>query len=136
MLAVSWLLGVHLVALVVLLVSPFDFFLVSLSIAGLLASFVHGWKSCVTHSLRDMPSTLVWQSGDRLQLVLASGAVRPARLLRQALVLPWLVVLHYRVQDRTRRLAVFADMPDPDGWRRLRVRLRLMLSTSPDSEAH
>ena len=62
-----------------------------------------------------------WHAG------LADGREVQAQQLAEALIHPWLVILHLRPSAGGRRLTVpiAADMLDPDGHRRLRVRLNL-----------
>lgn len=59
--------------------------------------------------------------------LLQSGHWQPVQLQASSLVLPWLVVLHYRAEGQwfSRTLCLPADSLDADTHRRLRVRLRL-----------
>jgi len=48
----------------------------------------------------------------------------PVELSPDTLVLPWLVVLRYRVEAQPRRCVILSDSLDRDGFRRARVWLR------------
>jgi hypothetical protein len=69
-------------------------------------------------------AVLCWDAG-RWELDSGRGA-RPIQPLRGCRVTPWAVLLTWREPGgKPGRLWIFADAVDPDGWRRLRVRLRL-----------
>ena len=89
------------------------------------------WWHWHRHALRVHPDTirkLYWGPGQECRLRLVSGQQLRATLLPQAVVLRWLVILHFRGPGRQQRdLVVLPDMLSGTRFRRLRVRLRTAL---------
>ncbi|MEA2092954.1 MAG: protein YgfX [Pseudomonadota bacterium] len=91
---------------------------------ALLLAYIHARRSHVLRTRPDSIRELVWDSGNHWRLGLQSGTITRASLLPYVFIHPWLVILHFKRQDgRRSRLVLFADMLDPDDFRRLRVRL-------------
>jgi toxin CptA len=100
----------------------------SLPVAALALSVVLSWlRSRRRGVLRDDPdaiASLVWEAGNRWQLIMRSGKQTGAALRPFVFMQPWLVILDFRRDDGGRaRLVLLPDMLDRETFRRLRVRL-------------
>jgi hypothetical protein len=70
-------------------------------------------------------TSLVW-GRDASWEIGRAGGVEPARLGKEAVVTPYLVIVPLQLESGRRlHLPILADMLDPTTFRRLRVRLRL-----------
>ena len=118
---------VHLASIAVL---PFVGLPLWLQVLGLLAAVTSLWWQWSRHvSRRRSPlQVFVWQRGHDCDLVDSSGTIRKGSLLPQAFIMPWLVLLHYKIGRRRHSLFILPDMLPADTFRRLRVRLL----TQPD----
>jgi hypothetical protein len=86
------------------------------------------WRRHATRVHRDAIRQLQLVGGSDCRLRLASGQLVAATLLPQAVVLQWLVILHFRGPGRKRHhLVILPDMLAPAMFRQLRVRLRIAL---------
>ena len=66
-----------------------------------------------------------WKEDDEWVLRQRSGREVTARLAADTFFRPWLIVLNFRAECPIPALVLFADEPDAQTHRRLRVRLRL-----------
>ena len=123
-----WLVLTHGLALLIpaLIGAP-----VLLSVTLVTAILVSLYRSYQLHARRSHPdaiSRVVWEAAAECQLTWRSGKQQPAKLQPRAFVMPWLVVLHFKVPaGKSCCLALFPDMLDHEVFRRLRVRLLIEL---------
>lgn len=86
------------------------------------------WRIYADALLRERAAVVQLELGDggKLRLVDRIGRTMSGHVLPGSVVLPWLVVLHYRLgRERwSRRLLLLADMCSADDLRVLRIRLR------------
>ncbi|MGD8497555.1 MAG: hypothetical protein PVG82_01515 [Chromatiales bacterium] len=88
-------------------------------------SLAYHWRCQVSRRHRCSILRIEWLSEGEWTLLLASGERCGAALLDSSIVLPWLLVLHFRCEGGSRIHAVLpSDALDPDLARRLRARLR------------
>jgi len=94
---------------------------------ALAASFVYSLRRYARLTDRGAVVRLAAGADATWQVGLADGREVPTERLAEALIHPWLVVVHLRPTAGGRALTVpiAADMLDPDSHRRLRVRLTL-----------
>jgi len=101
----------------------------ALRAALVLVVTAHGAWSLLVHGLLRPRSAIVQielGSQGQMRFIDRIGRAMSAELLPGSVVLPWLVVIRYRLgRERwSRRLLLVRDMCDADGLRALRVRLR------------
>jgi hypothetical protein len=124
-----WLLMVHAAALLVLPLLPVAPWLLTALAAGVLLSLWWHWYIYVHRTHRYSVRGFHWGEARHCQLQLGTGQWITAQLAPQALILPWLVILHFDAgQSRRRHLVIAPDMLASDPFRRLRVRLKLELA--------
>ncbi len=92
--------------------------------AGIIAAAI--FTAFVTWQAWRRPAVVALRlNGDgSLELRDAGQDWQPASLLPHSSVTPWLCVLAYRSQEKTRSLALYPDSLHPDDFRHLRVWLR------------
>ncbi len=124
----GWLVLTHSVPLLLLPLLPVTAWLL-VPLAGATAvSLWWQWRRHVLRVQRHAVLQLHWDTGTDCRLRLASGETVAATLLPQAVVLQWLVILHFRGPGRKRHhLVILPDMLAPAMFRQLRVRLRIAL---------
>lgn len=123
-----WLVLTHTVPLLVWPLLPFAAWLLAALAAATGCSLWWHWRRHAVRVHRDAIRQLHWGAGRECRLLLASGQQATATLLPQAIVLRWLVILHFRGPGRQRRhLVILPDMLPGDRFRHLRVRLRISL---------
>lgn len=124
----GWLLLVHLTALLVMPMLNLSVWLILIFVAALGINLYHGWRRHVWHTHPQAIQSVTWQGTDELTVTLHSGRTLPATLVQRALLLPWLVIFHFRVAGQPdRSLLITPDMLPEDTFRRLRVRLRMAM---------
>jgi len=124
----GWLLATHTGTALLLPALPVPPFVQLALGALLLVDLLRHWLGQVVRCSRGALRTLTWQHGSSCRVALACGAEFEATLESRAVVLPWLVILHYRTGRRRHHLLLLPDMLDAVSLRRLRVRLRMELS--------
>lgn len=89
------------------------------------ASLVYYWRGQVSRRHGHSVLRIEWLPEGEWVLLLASGERCGADLLDSSIVLPWLLLLHFRCEGGSRVHAVLpGDALDADLARRLRARLR------------
>ena len=124
----AWLMLTHTVPLLVWPLLPFAAWLLAplATITGF--SLWWHWRRYAVRVHKDAIRQLHWGAGQECRLLLVSGHQAAATLLPQAVVLRWLVILHFRGPGRQlRHLVILPDMLSSDLFRHLRVRLRISL---------
>lgn len=92
------------------------------------ASWIYHWRRHVSRRHRHSILRIEWLPEGEWVLLLASGRRCGADLLDSSIVLPWLLLLHFRCEGGSRVHAVLpGDALDADLARRLRARLRTRL---------
>ena len=123
-----WLTGVHIVPLLLLPLLPLPVWLKLVIASIALFSLLDAWRRLIRRSHPDAVHSVTWKGTEHCRLLLQSGKQLDVTLASQALILPWLVVLHFRTSRRhLRYLPVLADMLDEEVFRLLRVRLRIAM---------
>ena len=123
----------HSVPLLVWPLLPFTAWLLAPLAATAGISLWWQWRRHAARVHRDAVRQLQWGAGSACRLRLASGQVVAATLLPQAVVLRWLVIMHFRGPDRKlRHVVILPDMLPAAVFRRLRVRLRMALQQAAD----
>ena len=123
-----WLTAAHLTPVLLLPALQFSSWLNLLLVSIVLYSLHDSWRRQVRRSHPDAVRRIIWKDAQHCQLTLTSGRRLDVGLARQAFILPWLVVLHFKTpQRRFRYLPVLPDMLAEDVFRRLRVRLRIAI---------
>ena len=129
----GWLMLTHGVPLLVWPLLPFTAWLLAPLAAATGISLWWQWRRHATRVHRDAIRQLQLVAGSDCRLRLASGQLVAATLLPQAIVLPWLVILHFRGPGRKlRHLVILPDMLPATLFRRLRVRIRMTLQQATD----
>lgn len=124
----AWLMLTHSVPLLVWPLLPFAAWQLGPLAAAAGFSLWWHWRLHATRVHRDAIRQLHWGTGRDCRLLLASGRQAAAILLPQAVVLRWLVIMHFRGPDQQlRHLVILPDMLSSARFRRLRVRLRIAL---------
>lgn len=124
----GWLMLTHTVPLLFWPQLPFTIWLLVPLVAAAGFSLWWHWRRHASRVHRDAIRQLHWGSGRDCQLLLASGQQVAAILLPQAVVLRWLVILHFRSPGRQQHhLVILPDMLSSTRFRHLRVRLRTAL---------
>lgn len=123
-----WLMLTHGVPLLVWPLLPFTaWWLVPLA-AGAGFSLWWNWRRHAARVQHNAIRQLHWGPGRDCRLLLASGDQVTATLLPRAVVLRWLVILHFRGPRRQlHRLVILPDMLSSARFRELRVRLGIIL---------
>jgi toxin CptA len=124
------LLGVHLLAGVAVLLADLAVWGQVLLLLTIAVSLLLHLRRQATHEIRCEPD-------GSLQIRIASEW-RAATLLPASVVMPWLVVLHYRVEDngQTHHLVMPPDSLPSDDFRRLRVWLKWKAKTEVNAALH
>jgi hypothetical protein len=124
----AWLVVVHGTPLCLLPLLPVDPWIHLALLSAVAYSLHDAWRRQVRRDHPDAVRTLLWKDAGHCRLTLHSGQRQDARLARQALILPWMVILQFDTPPRRLRyLLVLPDMLDDDVFRRLRVRLRIAI---------
>lgn len=80
--------------------------------------------SIYVYIINNRPKNIIWSSQNKWEVV--DKEKYSAALLPDSIVLPWLVVLNFRLETgRNKSLIVFADAIDSQSFRKLRVRLKV-----------
>lgn len=128
-----WLVLTHTVPLLLWPLLPFTDWLLAPLAAGTGFSLWRQWR---LHAARRHPEAirqLHWGPERDCRLRLASGLQFESTLLPQAVVLRWLLILHFRGPGRQQHhLVILPDMLSGTGFRQLRVRLRVALQQAGD----
>ena len=128
-----WLMLTHTVPLLCWPLLPFNGWLLVPLAAGSGISLWWHWRLHVVRVHRSAIRQLHWGPGRDCRLLLASGQRVTASLLPRAVVLPWLVILHFTGRGRQQRhLVILPDMLSSARFRRLRVELRVALQQAGD----
>ncbi len=124
----GWLLFVHLTALLVVPFLNLSVWLIAILVPTLAINLHLGWRRHVWRTHPQAIQSITWHGADELTVTLNTGRAMQATLVRRALILPWLVILQYRVAGQPgNSLLVTPDMLADDTFRRLRVRLRMAM---------
>jgi hypothetical protein len=124
----AWLMLVHGIPLCLLPALHLSPWLGTLIVAAVLCSLRDGWRRQARRSHPDAVRTITWPEGRQCRLTLVSGQRVNVELASQAFILPWLVILQFNTpQRRYRYLPLLPDMLDETVFRRLRVRLRIVM---------
>jgi len=102
----------------------------SLAVTGaLFVSLVRSWRLQVSRHHQDAVCSMVWGEDKDCLLSLHSGGQEEVSMCPQALILPWLIILHFSSrQRRNKYLVLLPDMVDREAFRKLRVRLKLEIN--------
>lgn len=123
----------HTVPLLVWPLLPFTAWLLAPLAAASGFSLWWHWRRHAVRVHRDAIRQLHWGPARDCRLLLTSGHQVATTLLPQAIVLRWLVILHFRGPGRQlRHLVILPDMLSSGRFRRLRVRLRIALQQAGD----
>jgi hypothetical protein len=128
----GWLLFVHLAALLVLPLLPLPVWLTGSVVCVLAINLYCSWRRLVWRTHPDAIHAVSWLGTDEFVISLHSGRDLQASLAQSALILPWLVILQFRITGHPRRILLLTpDMLPTDTFRRLRVRLRMAMDGIP-----
>ena len=128
------LISVHGLALLVLPPLPVAWWIKMFLAMAITVQWLAIWRRHAALTAPPAVTRLVWTGGNRWELLGGDGGWRTARLLPDAYIHPWLVVMRFLMEEGDmRRCAVVLprDSLDPDSHRRLRVQLRLQASMQP-----
>ena len=124
----GWLLLVHLTALLVVPLLNLSGWLILLFVPVLAINLYNSWRRHIWRTHPQAIRSVSWQGEDELTVTLHAGRALQARLVQRALILPWLVIFHFRIAgQRGHTLLVTPDMLPDETFRRLRVRLRMAM---------
>lgn len=128
----GWLLIVHLTALLVVPLLDLSAWLIAVFVPVLTINLYYSWRRHVWRTHPEAIQSVTWQGAGELTVRLHSGKTVQASLVQRALILPWLVIFHYRVTGHSRHsLLLTPDMLPEDTFRRLRARLRMTMDGAP-----
>ena len=124
----GWLLFIHLTALLVVPFLDLSAWLIAVCVPVLAINLYNSWRRHVWRTHPQSISSVSWQGTDELTVTLHSGAELQATLVQRALILPWLVILHFRVAGHPgHSLLLTPDMLPDTAFRQLRARLRMAM---------
>ena len=125
----GWLILVHGLPLLMWPVLQPERWLILAVASMLLFSLVRSWRLQVSRQHPDAVCSLLWGEGKDCLLSLHSGRQEQVSMRAQAFILPWLVILYFNGRRRHMRyLVLLPDMLDHEIFRKLRVRLRLVIN--------
>ena len=128
----GWLLIVHSAALLVLPFLDLSVWLIAVFVPVLTINLYNSWRRYVWRTHPQSIQSLCWQEANELTVTLQSGEELQASLVQRALILPWLVILHFKVAGHPgHSLLLTPDMLPDDIFRQLRVRLRMAMDGAP-----
>ena len=124
----GWVLLVHMTALLVVLFLNLPVWLISIVVPALAINLYNSWRRHVRRTNPEAIRSVILQASDEVTVTLQSGRALQARLVRHALILPWLVIFHFKVAGQPgHSLILTPDMLADDTFRRLRARLRMVM---------
>lgn len=112
---------VHLVALMALWVSAIEpFYKALLVLVIIISGWCYGRRYGRSHGAVAIRYTdaFGWELSD-------NNDCQPIRILKSTVVMPWVIVLHYRVKNQTRHWAIFSDALSREGFIQLTVQLKI-----------
>ena len=128
----GWLLIVHSAALLVLPFLDLSVWLIAVFVPVLTINLYNSWRRFVWRAHPQSIQSLYWQEANELTVTLQSGEELQASLVQRALILPWLVILHFKVAGHPdHSLVLTPDMLPDDIFRHLRVSLRMAMDGAP-----
>ena len=128
----GWLLIVHSAALLILPFLDLSVWLIAVFVPVLAINLYNSWRRFVWRTHPQSIQSLCWQEANELTVTLQSGEELQAKLVQRALILPWLVILHFKVAGHPgHSLLLTPDMLPDDIFRHLRVRLRMAMDGAP-----
>ena len=126
-----WLILVHGVPILMWPVLQPGGWLILTVASTLLFSLVRSWRFQVSRHHPDAICSMMWGKDKDCLLGLHSGKQEAVSMHAQALILPWLVILHFNSRRRHMRyLVLLPDMLDHEMFRKLRVRLKVEINSS------